>query len=258
MNRSIRLFSLVLAMSCILSGCSRQSTTDFTPYPSNQAVVRLALAPAEKEITLSSKVELKLDEVRIGMQTITPIEPSAGAVSPNVRAHTNAEESATQETPPSIDDPNVESGDNRPLVPISLAVNAAVSLLEPRTFGSASLRAGAATGWKLACVPVSMQEGELSVYVQGTAKLNGNECPIRVMIVDPFEVTFATRSGPSAGMTDNVGLHFHVGEWFENLGLETLIGPGSTEILIDEDNQALHEKLLENLKQSTTYEGVHP
>ncbi len=258
MKNIVRLSLLVIAISLFLSGCSRQSTTDFTPYPSNQAAVRLALAPAEKEVILSTGVELSLNEVQIGFQTITPTDDFAGAVSPSVRTHTHEEEESTEETTQPIHDPNVEPGDARSLVPILFTINTAVSLLDTQTFGTAALRAGAAVGWKVNCVPVAIGDNQLSVYVRATAKHNGKERSIRVLITDPFEVVFPSRSVPAAGMTDVVGLHFHVGEWFENLGLENLVAAGGGEILIEEQNEALHEQLLSNLKKSTAYEGVNP
>lgn len=251
------LMALVIG-SLMLNGCSRQSATDFTPYPSAQGVVQLGLSPAEQVLTLESGVQVNLTRVEIGWGSIAPTESSGGAVSaaiiPHTEEHAHTEEGSETAGTSAVDDPNVEAGDARPLVPLSVPVNAPVNLLEECVFGLLNLRSGVETGWKVTCIPQLTDLGTVSILVTGTASLNGQQSNLRVLVEDPFEVVFATRAAVVAGVTEHVGLHFHVGEWFENLGLENLVGQG--DILIDEDHADLHEKLLTNVKSSAAYEGV--
>ncbi|HNV70466.1 MAG TPA: hypothetical protein PKO06_12265, partial [Candidatus Ozemobacteraceae bacterium] len=192
------------------------------------------------------------------VQTIQPSDAAIGGVAPALRPHSHGEEEeegTAGEADDGADDPNVEAGDSRPLVPLAVTVNRAVNLLEEALFGSLVVRSGAATGWKMSCVPVDIDGQSLSVMVVATAKFNNQQRAVRVLIADPFEAAFASRAAVSAGMTDQVGLHFHVGEWFANLGLEALVQAGGGEIVIDEEAHEMHEKLLNNVKASTAYEG---
>ena len=257
-SRACLFLMALLVVSLMLKGCSRQSTTDFTPFPSSQSVVQLGLAPAEQVLTLESGVQVNLSRVEIGWGSIAPIESSGGAVSAALAAHTeedsHTEESGETAGTSAVDDPNVEAGDSRPLVPLSVPVNTAVNLLEECIFGVLNLRSGVETGWKVTCIPQLTDLGTVSILVTGTANRNGQQSNLRVLVEDPFEVVFATRAAVAAGVTEHVGLHFHVGEWFENLGLENLVGQG--DILIDEGHADLHERLLANVKSSAAYEGV--
>lgn len=238
-------------------GCSRQSVTDFTPYPASQGVVRLGSHAIPASFTLSDGVVVNLERLEIGMTSIGPVDETVGQKSASVLAHTHEEEttSTTDSTSgTATGDSNRESGDSRVLVPLGIPVGGFVNLLEERGYGDLALRADTTTAWKMRCEAYAHTLGTASLILTGTIASGGLISSLTAVIADPFEVTFDSGQKVPAVAVLNQEFGFHAATWFDGLGLSAAIGSGP--ILIDEEHAALHEGFLNNFRASI-FVGAH-
>jgi hypothetical protein len=257
---------LLLAVVLLLPGCSRQSVTDFTPYPANQGTVILALHEISPQFITASGVEILLNSVTLGVGQVTPTVATIGQKSAALRAeehdhdHDHAHEDAAATSTATAaatggSGENQAGADNRPLVPVVLAVNRPVNLLEETILGSLSLRSGAETGWKLALTPMWLGDATGSLRVTGTVKKGTLESSLTILVPEALTLEFTAHSAVPSGSAQERALKLDANVWFRDLPLDVLVGSGP--ILIDHDHHEVLHPFVQNVSGSVATATAH-
>lgn len=245
MTRTAIVCIMIYISSLILGGCSRQSVTDFTPYPSQQIAVSLGLHAIPAGFSGPDGVIVSFDRLVFGVAAAGVSDPAATGRAA-LQGHSHETDGREQSEPAGVsDDPNVAVADDRPLTETTFPVGRSVDLLQDQTLGVLSIRSGAETGWDVFLAPVSSDAEASSVFLTGTARHGNASSSLRVRITDPFRLSF-----PLRGSASEIELQLAPETWFDGIPLAQLAGSGPIEI--GEDTPEWHERFIQNVVESAS------
>ncbi|RCK79066.1 MAG: hypothetical protein OZSIB_0408 [Candidatus Ozemobacter sibiricus] len=252
--------ALLAMVGASLSGCSRQSVTDFTPYPAMQAPVQLVLALGPASFTVDGQ-PVQVDRVKVYVKAVR-LAVTGGTARTSRRAalvahatedghdhhgHGTGDESA--ETAAFPDDPNRLPADDRPLVPEVVAVEKVCDLATPTIVAEMAVRAGVAPIWELHLSPGDLQALEpLSLLAEGTIGSGAQVVPWRLELDHEQHLTFPTGSALPAGAGPRHRLRLLPAHWFEGIGLWQMAQSGP--VTIDHRQSAVQARCAANVRQA--------
>ncbi len=226
-------------IACVsLNGCSRQSVTDFTPYPAMQVPVQLVLALGPASFTVDGQ-PVKVSRVRVFVDAAS-LAVAGGTARAAARAslvahstgdghdhHDHDMGSTANDGAGGPDDPNRLPPDDRPLVPETIAVQKAYDLTTPVVVAEMSVRAGVTPSWEVRLSPGDVQADEpLSLLAEGTIGSGDAVVPWRLELDQAQHLIFPAGSALSAGQGPRHRLRLLPAHWFDGVGLWQLARTG--------------------------------
>ncbi len=238
----ITIFSLLFI--AMLHGCSRQSATDFTPYPAQRGTALLQVLLDPSDFTLSDGTGIRILEAKAAINAAALTNPEI-LLKASIAAHEGEEEGEVETGTPAVPDSNREGGDSRLLVTGGLDVNRTIDLLQPSNLGSLEIREGTNSGWMLSCATgTGDPTATFSLLIRGVVTSGTVTASLSVLIDEPFGLALGSGDPIYAGQTF-VPPRLDPRNWFEGFNLGGLIASGP--IVIDEDHHELVHEFLERL-----------
>lgn len=252
--------ALLAMVGVSLSGCSRQSVTDFTPYPAMQTPVQLVLALGPASFTIDGQ-PVQVDRVKVFVKAARLAVPGGMARASGRAAlvahateeghdhHTHGTGEESAETAAFPEDPNRLPTDDRPLVPEVVAVEKACDLATPTIVAEMAVRAGVAPIWELHLSPGDLQAAEpLSLLAEGTIGSGAMVVPWRLELDDEQRLNFPAGPALAAGAGPRHRLRLLPARWFEGIGLWQMAQAGP--VTIDHRQSAVQARCAANVRQA--------
>lgn len=249
MRYAFKVFLLMVAGCTLfgLAGCSRQSTTDFTPYPGDAGTVRLTLAATPLTFTTADGITVTITAVQAHVAAVAAATADS-ATRAALRAHTHeGEEGASAGSGGTArDDPNREPADALPLVPATLALGRTLDLTGESEMGALVLRAGNPGGWNLTLEAGS--DAGVAVpplELRGRVASTGFDVPLHLALDETATLAVTGVPDVVAGGLATARLTLDLAQLLAGLDLAGLAASG--EVAIDADHHDALHQVEENL-----------